>query len=457
MTLRPPSKTAVALPLALPLALALALGLAALSPAADVPPSDRWPGWRGDGRGVAKGARVPLEWSPDKNVLWKAELPGRGHSSPIVWGDRVFVTSAIEGEVVPGAKAMPHVAEGQQFVHPEAVGADRRHTLKLLALDARTGRVVWERTAWEGTPVDSRHRKASFASPTAVTDGERVYAYFGSEGLYAYDFDGTPAWKFDPGVVGTMGVGVGTSPVLYKNLVILLCDEDNGEKSYLVGLDRRTGKQVWRAPRRIEVSWATPIVVSAGGRDELVTAGNQLIQAYDPATGRELWRMKGLESNAVTSPLVGDGVVVLSSGYPSKISVAVRPGGSGDVTDGPNVLWRYAKGSAYVPSPILYDGHVYLVTDKGLITCLDARTGEVRYEGARPPAPASVMASPVAVDGHLLLMSQDGDTFVVKAGPRFELVRTNPLGEPISASAAVAGGRLFIRGERHLFAIAGKS
>jgi hypothetical protein len=250
-----------------------------------------------------------------------------------------------------------------------------------------------------------------------------------------------------------MGVGVGTSPVLYRDLLILLCDEDNGEKSYIVALDRRTGKEAWRVPRKTEVSWATPVVVSGNGRDELVTSGNQLVQAYDPATGRELWRMKGLESNAVTTPVVGDGVVVLSSGYPSKVSVAVKPGGSGDITGSPRVLWRYEKGSAYVPSPILYDGHVYLMTDKGLLTCLDVRTGEVRYEGARPPVPASFMASPVAVNGHLLLTSQDGDTFVVRAGPRFELVGTNPLGEPISASAAVAGGRLFIRGERHLFAI----
>jgi outer membrane protein assembly factor BamB len=435
-------------------ACACALALASTGrPAEEAAGSDRWPGWRGLGQGVAASARPPLEWAPARNVLWKAAIPGRGHSSPIVWGDRIFLTTAVEGDVVPGAKAVRHVADGQEFVHPDATGADRRHAFKLLVLDARDGRLVWERTAWEGTPVDSRHKKASFASPTATTDGERVYAYFGSEGLYAYDFDGKLAWKFDPGVVGSMGVGVGTSPVLYRDLVILLCDEDNGERSYIVALDRRTGKEAWRVPRKVEISWATPVVVSANGRDELVTSGNQLVQAYDPATGRELWRMQGLASNAVTTPLVGDDVVVLSSGYPSKVSVAVQPGGSGDVTGTPRVLWRYEKGSAYVPSPILYDGHVYLVTDKGLLTCLDARTGEVRYEGARPPVPASFMASPVAVAGHLLLMSQDGDTFVVKAGPRFELVGTNPLGEPISASAAVAGGRLYIRGESHLFAI----
>jgi outer membrane protein assembly factor BamB len=205
--------------------------------------------------------------------------------------------------------------------------------------------------------------------------------------------------------------------------------------------------------RKIEVSWATPVIVRAGDRDELITAGNQHVIAYDPQTGKELWRMKGLASNAVPSPVAGDGVVVLSSGYPEKVAVAIRPGGSGDITGTDRVLWTYNKGTAYVPSPILYDGLVYLMTDKGLITCLDAKTGAVKYEGARLPVPASFMASPVALAGSLLLMSQDGDTFVVKAGPRFEVVRTNGLDEPISASAAAAPGRLFIRGERHLFAI----
>jgi outer membrane protein assembly factor BamB len=421
----------------------------------DPAPEARWPGWRGaNGQGIAVGANVPLEWSETKNVLWKTEIPGRGHSSPIVWGDRIFVTTAVEGDVVPGVKPMRHFEpDGTEFRHPDAVGDDRKHIFKVLALETAGGRVLWERTAWEGVPSDSRHKKASFASPTAATDGERVYAYFGTEGLYAYDFAGTLAWKFDPGLVRGFSVGIGTSPVLYKDLVILLCDEDNGDKSYLVGLDRKTGREIWRTARKVELSWATPVVVAAGGHDELVTSGNEAIIAYDPASGRELWRMKGLESNAVTTPVIGDGVVVISSGYPNKVTVAVKPGGSGDVTNTPNVLWRYDKGSAYVPSPVLYDGLVYLMTDKGLVTALDAKTGAVKYEGGRPPVPASFMASALAVDGRLLLMSQDGDTFVVKAGPEFTVERTNPLGEPIDASAAVAGGRLYIRGERHLFAI----
>ena len=413
-----------------------------------------WSQWRGpDGQGVSHEAGVPLEWAAEgKNIAWKTEIPGRGHSSPIVWGDRLFLTTALEGEVVPGAKPVRHWESGTEFTHPDGVGADHKQTLKVLALETRTGRILWERTAWEGTPYDTRHRRGSYASPTPVTDGQRVYAYFGAEGVYAYDFDGNLAWKWWPGGIATFGVGVGTSPVFYKDVVILQCDEDEGKASFIVALDRATGKEVWRASRKVQLSWATPVLVRAAGRDELVTAGNELVIAYDPATGAELWRVKGLDSNAVPSPVVAGDIVVLTSGYPNKIAMGVRAGGSGDVT-GSRVLWRYAKGTAYVPSPVAVDGLVYLMTDKGLLTCLDAATGEVKYEGGRPPVAASFMASPVVVGGQILLMSMDGDTHVIRAGPAHEVLRTNALGEPIAASAAVAPGRLYIRGERHLFAI----
>jgi outer membrane protein assembly factor BamB len=431
--------------------------LAAMTPCAglaeDRAPDARWPGWRGHGQGRVAAARIPLEWSETKNILWKAPISGRGHSSPIVWDGRIFLTTAIEGDVVPGAKRMRHVQpDGSEFRHPEAMGDDRRHEFALVSLDSSSGRVLWERVLWEGVPSDSRHRKGSFASPTPVTDGERVYAYFGTEGLYACDFEGRLLWTFDPGTVASFSVGVGTSPILYGDLVILLADEDNGEKSYIAALDRRTGKLVWRTPRNVELSWATPALVEGTGRDELVTAGNQANIAYDPKNGRELWRVQGLESNAVATPLVGERVVVFSSGYPTKISLAVRPGSDSPASK--PILWRYDKGSAYVPSPVLFEGHVYLVTDKGLVTCLDAQTGAVRYEGRRLPAPATLLASPIVAGGRLLLMSQEGDTFVVRTGPEFAVEHVNPLGEPIIASAAVAGDTLYIRGEKHLFAIA---
>ena len=265
--------------------------------------------------------------------------------------------------------------------------------------------------------------------------------------------DGNLKWKASLGGIATVGVGVGTSPVLYKDLLIVQCDEDEGHKSFVVALDKRTGKQVWRTPRKVQVSWATPVLMRAGGRDELVTSGTEWIIAYAPATGAELWRAKGLGSNAVPSPVVAGDVVVLSAGYPEKLAMAIRAGGSGDVTGTPRVLWKYTKGTAYVPSPIAYGGYVYLVTDKGILTCLDARTGEVKYEGGRVPIPATLMASPVAFDGKILLSSMEGDTFVIKAGPVHEVLRTNTLGEAIAASPAIARGRIFIRGESNLYAI----
>jgi outer membrane protein assembly factor BamB len=431
----------------------------ALAGGAGAGPSYNWPQWRGPlGQGISLETGLPSKWSATENVAWKTPIPGRGHSSPIVWGNRVFLTTAVEGDVIrPGSTGVRHVIEGQDFVHPDGVGADRKQTLKVLALDADRGRILWERTAWEGAPYDTRHKRGSFASPTPVTDGKRLYAWFGSEGLFAYDFHGQLLWKADLGGIATMGVGVGTSPVLYEDLVILQCDEDNGEKSFITALDARTGKQVWRVPRKVQVSWATPVIVRAQAgtkqRDELVTSGTEAVIAYDPATGTELWRSKGLESNAVPSPVAGRDVVVLSAGYPAKLAMAIKPGGTGDVSGSPRVLWTYAKGTAYVPSPILYGDYVYLMTDRGLLTCLDAHTGEVKYEGARPPAAATFMASPVAFEGKILIFSEDGDTHVVKAGPQHEVLGTNSLGEPIQASPAISQGSLFIRGARHLYRI----
>jgi outer membrane protein assembly factor BamB len=433
------------------------VGAAVVAAAAAVeaaPNTTSWPQFRGPaGQGISRETGVVDEWSATKNVLWKSPIPGRGHSSPVVWGDRIFLTTAIEGAVDPAAKPAKHVIDGKDFTHPEGVGADRRHTFKVLAYDAKGGKLLWERTAVERTPYDTRHRRGSFASPTPVVDGERVYAWFGSEGLYAYDLAGKPVWRANLGGIATVGVGYGTSPVLYKGLLILQCDEDNGDRSFIAALDAKTGKEVWRTPRKVQVSWATPVIVRAGDRDELVTSGTETVVAYEPLTGKELWRAKGVDSNAVPSPVVMDDIVVFSAGYPTKLAMAIRAGGTGDVTDTPRVLWKYTKGTAYVPSPILYDGIVYLVTDRGLITALDAKTGEVKYEGGRVPVPATFMASPVAFEGKILLSSLDGDTFVVKAGPTHEVLRTNPLGEPIAASPAIADGKLYIRGESHLFAI----
>jgi outer membrane protein assembly factor BamB len=419
-----------------------------------------WPQWRGPaGQGVSDEASLQSEWTANRNVAWKTAIPGRGHSSPIVWGSRVFLTTAVEGEVLPGASAPIHYIQEdpnkppEKFLHPDSMGANRKHTLRVLALDLESGQVLWDRLAYEGPVFDDRHKAGSYASPTPVTDGTLVFAYFGSEGIYAYDFAGNLKWKADLGDIATLGMGVSTSPVLYKNLVILQCDEENGEKSFITALDASTGQPVWKTPRKVQVSWTTPVLVEANGRTELVTNGSELIVAYDPATGRERWRAKGVESNAIHTPLAGRGLVIFTAGYPAKKVIAIRPGGTGDITGTDRIVWTYDKGSAYVPSPILYGDYLYLLTDAGIVTCLDVKTGAVQYEGGRPPEPAKFMGSPVAWGGHVYLTSLDGDTFVLKAGPKHEVVRTNTVDEPVFASLAPSQGRVLIRAVGHLYCI----
>lgn len=438
-----------------PFALTL-IALFLATSAAAAPPDGRdsnWPQWRGsDSSGVSADTTLPAEWSTTQNILWKVPIPGRGHSSPIVWGNRVFLTTSIEGDVVPGAKAPIHKFGEEVFLHPDSVGADRSYKLQLLCLDRDTGKILWERTAHEGPVFDNRHRKNTYATPTPVTDGQTVFAYFGTPGLYAFDFSGKQLWKADIGEIPTLGMGVGTSPVLYNDLIILQVDREVGDGSYIAAFNKPTGKEAWRTPRKIQVSWSTPIVVQSGDRSELVTNGNESIIAYDPATGKELWRTDGVDSNAIPTPVAGHGLVFVSSGYPKKIVKAIKLGSAGP-EDAPQIVWTYDRGTAYVPSAILYGDFLYLTSDRGILTCLDAKTGAVKYSDGRVPVPATFTASPIAFEGMIFQFSEDGDTFVAKAGPKHEFVRTNSIGEPIYSTPAAAGGILFIRGEKNLYAI----
>jgi outer membrane protein assembly factor BamB len=410
---------------------------------------ENWPQWRGpQGQGVSAETGVPTEWQPGRHVIWKATLPG-GYSSPVVWGDRIFVTAAVEGDVIPGAKAVEHIVDGKPWIHPDSVAGNRKHTLKVIAVDATTGKLLWDQTAYEGAVHDARHRRSSFAGPTPATDGTSLFAYFGPEGLYAYDMSGKLLWKAVE-KFPTLGLGTGTSPVLFEDLVIVQRDEDMGDHSAIVAYEKKTGKERWRTKRPVQISWATPVLVSAGNRPELVTNGTELIIAYDPASGKELWRTKGIESNAIHTPVVGHGLVIVTAGYPAKKVIAIRPGA---VADGKRVAWEYAKGTGYVVSNILYGDYLYLVSDNGTVTCLDPRSGAVKYEGGRVPVPAKFMGSPVAFGGFVAMTSEEGDTFMLKAGPTHQIVRTNSIDEAVYSSPAISNGRIYIRGERHLFAI----
>lgn len=406
-----------------------------------------WPQWRGPGgNGISTEEALPQKWSPSENIAWKTAIPGRGRSSPIVWGDRIFLTTDIEGEKVEGNTPPKHLMNGEVFRHPDSVGADVKHALAVLCLDRKSGKILWQKTAYEGTVFDERHKAGSYASPTPVTDGRAVYAYFGAEGLYAFDFSGKLLWKFMPGKLMTVGMGPGTSPILAGGNVILQFDSSDS-KSSLVALNPRNGETVWRTPRELNVTWSTPIVLGAEGKQELITTANEAVVAYDPKTGKELWRGAGVKGNAVPSTVTGKGIAVVSAGYPDKFAYAFKAGTNG------KPIWEYAKGTAYVPSPIFVGDYVYLVTDRGLLTCIEAATGKVVYEGKRPPAASTYAGSPVAYEGKILLTSEDGDTYVLQAGPEFAVLGTNSVGEPVLASPAISEGMIFIRGKQHLFAI----
>ena len=410
-----------------------------------------WPGWRGpNANGVSAITSAPVTWSADRNVAWKTAIPGRGHSSPVVWGDRVFLTTDLEGEVIPNAGPVKHILEGQPFVHPDSVGANRKHTLKLLCYDARSGKLLWDRVAYEGPVFDDVARFNTYASPTAVTDGKFVYAYFESQGLYQYDFEGRLKWKMSLGGIATQGVGTGVSPVIVGDKVVILADQDEGANSFIAAVSAADGKIAWKTPRKSILTWTTPGVVDVDHKQQIIVPSAENVVAYEPATGKLLWETEGLEGNTVHTPVFGHGMVFVSAGYEKKKTMAIRlqpkPGES-------RIAWTHEKGTGYIPSPILVGDYLYLMTDGGIMTCLDARTGEVKYEGKRFPAPARFLSPPVAFDGKILVTSEDGDTYILKAGTERELLGTNSLNDLVYSSLAVSRDSIYIRSTKALYCI----
>lgn len=437
-------------------AIAIATGLSLnCLPSSAAGEEGNWPQWRGpDGLGISTEKNLPIEWTATRNVKWKTAINGRGNSSPIIWGRRIFLTSSIQGPLIEGAEAVKHVRNGQDYIHPDSVGAEYQHSLNVLCIDRDTGKVLWERTAYSGQVYDNRHRKNTYASSTPVADGERVYAFFEAEGLYAYDFDGKRVWKASLGRIAKMGLGNGVSPILFEDLVIVQCDQEDGGPSagsFIAALDKKTGKEVWRASRTHRKTWATPLLIKRAGRSELIASGAETVIAYDPRTGKELWKLDGVKGHAIPSAVAGDGMLFVAAGYPTKrtLGINLAPAAGGD----PTLAWQFDKGTAYVVSPILYDGLLYILNDQGVMTCFDGRTGEIKYSGGRVPIPAAFTASPVAFDGKLLLTSEDGESFIIRAGDKHEVLATNTVGEPVLASPAIAAGKIFIRGDKHLFCI----
>ncbi|MHC4581297.1 MAG: PQQ-binding-like beta-propeller repeat protein [Planctomycetota bacterium] len=418
--------------------------------------AQNWPGWRGDGYGISPEKNLPLKWSENEGVKWKTPIPGAGHSSPIVWGNRVFITTGV-----------PEDPSVETFKGGVFMGGDRskpdasEYAYRVICLDADKGDILWSKAAVRQTPKTRRHTKNTYASETPVTDGKYIFASFGSAGLYALDFEGTVLWQRDLGLMRVRtGWGTGSSPILYQNTVIVNCDSD--DDSYITALDKATGDPVWRTERNEGVSWGTPFLFKANGRAAVVTNATRRMRGYDADTGKLLWECGGGSRIPVPSPVSTQGLVFLSSGHNMMRQcpiVAVRAEALGDITpprgqsasDG--VAWLHNSGGPYVTSPIAIDEYLYVPLDKGTLTCYEALTGKTVYENQELSTRNTITASPVGADDKIYIQTEDGECYIIKKGPKFELLGVNKLDEVFCASPAVSAGRIYLRGRKHLYCI----
>ena len=426
------------------------------------PPAGSWPSFRGpQASGVADGQKLPDRWNvaTGENIRWRTPIPGLAHSSPIVWGHRLFVTTAVSSR--PNATFRPGL-------YGDGDASDDRslHKWMLLALDARTGKVLWERVAHEGEPLEKRHIKSTYASATPATDGRIVVASFGSQGVHAYDVDGKRLWKVDLGRldvgaydIPTFEWGPASSPILWNGLVLLQCDTQ--ADSFVIALDAATGRTMWQTERDEFPSWGTPTVAETPDGPQLVTNGSKFIRGYDPKTGKELWRLGGSSKITAPTPIFADGLAVVASGRaPERPIFAVHPAARGDVTlkAGESttraIAWSRTGRGPYMPTPLAYRGILYVLGNNGLFDAYDLKTGNEIYRQRLPAVGNGFSASPVAADGRIYLSNEDGEMLVVAAGPEFAHLATNPLGELVMATPALSNGALYVRTAGSVLAIA---
>jgi outer membrane protein assembly factor BamB len=428
------------------------------------PAAGSWPSFRGAlASGVADGQALPDTWSPKtgEHVRWRTPIPGLGHSSPVVWGNRVFVTTAVSAD--PKATFRPGL-------YGDGDASSDRSTQRwiLYALDAATGAVVWQRVAFEGPPREQRHIKSTYASATPATDGRLVVAAFGSQGVYAYAVDGTLLWKADLGRldvgaydIPTFEWGTASSPIIWNDLVILQCDTQ--ADAFLVALDAATGRVVWKTERDELPSWGTPTVVPTSKGPELVTNASNFVRGYDPRTGKELWRLG--RSSKITAPTpiaAGDLLIVASGRAPERPIFVVKAGARGDVTlaDGqsssPAVAWSKTGRGSYMPTPLAYQGILYVLANNGVFDAYDLQTGDEIYRQRLDAVGSGFSASPVAADGKIYLSNEDGEMLVIQAGRTFKLLATNSMGELLMATPALSNGTMFVRSSTSVSAISAK-
>lgn len=419
--------------------------------------TDHWPQFRGPGsNGVATDdPRLPEEWSSTKNVKWKIDIPGRGWSSPVVWGNRVFLTTVVSAQ--PKEKAR----KGLYFGGERGVPSDE-HRWVVYCVDFDSGKILWEREAHKQVPTFSRHLKSSYASETPVTDGQLLYAYFGNAGLFAYDFNGKLVWQRRFDAVNTRyGWGTAASPMLHQNRLYVV--NDNEDRSVLMALDKKTGKTVWEIPREEKSNWATPFLWENGRRAEIIAPGTGRVRSYD-LDGKLLWEFGGMSSITIPTPFARHGLLYIASGYvgdQKRPVFAIKPGARGDISLKPDqtsnefISWFLPQGGPYNPSPLVYGDHYYTLYDRGLFTAHDARTGAEVYGKQRISQDiGAYTASPWAYNGKIFVLSEDGDAFVIKAGAEFQVLGKNSVDEMCMATPAIARGSLFLRTESKLYRIA---
>ncbi len=437
------------------------IGVAEVAAAAQPGDDGHWPSFRGKyAAGIAEGQNLPDEWDGAKaiNIKWKTRIPGLAHSSPIVWGDVLFVTTAVSSL---GDGTFRHGLYGDG----DASEDKSVHHWKIYALDKHSGKILWDKTAYHGTPREKRHIKATYANATPATDGRYVIAFFGSQGLYAFTAGGRLVWKKDLGVLDAGAYdapdyewGTASSPIIYQDLVIVQCDTQN--EDFLLAVDIKTGNTVWQTSRDELPSWGTPTIYPGKSRTELITNASNFIRGYDPATGKELWRLGGSSKITAPTPIFFDDLIIVASGRrPEAPIFAIRAGASGDITlaegqtSSEQIAWSKKQRGSYMPTPLIYGDHLYVLANQGILDCYDWKTGEELYRQRLSHQGGGFSASPVAADGKLYLSGEDGEIFVVKAGPEFERVATNAMGELLMATPALSDGMMFVRAQHHVFAV----
>jgi outer membrane protein assembly factor BamB len=432
-----------------------------------------WHQWRGpNGNGLASQGDPPVEWSPEKNITWKKAIPGRGNASPIIWGDKVFIATAVDtGKPDPNAAATAAAPAEENPGSPPGEGFGRRggrrgfgrfggdsgprnvHQFIVMCLDRHTGEVLWQKVAREAAPHEGKHGDNTFASGSPTTDGERLYVTFGSQGIFCYDLDGNPLWNVDLGDMQTRNsFGEGASPTIYKDTLVVPWDQESSSKLYV--LDAATGKPRWEKDREEVTTWITPLVVEAAGKTQIIINGDNRIRSYDLANGDVIWECGGLGTNPIPVPVVFEDLVFCMTGHREPGAVAVPLDSKGDVSDSDTIAWRTNQGTPYVPSPLLIGDHLYFTKgNNAVLSCLNARTGEPIINQDRIPGIDNIYASPVSAQGRIYVTGRDGTTVVLKHGNAVEALATNSVGEPVDASPAIVGDTMYIRGYEHLFCI----